>query len=156
LNYQFYYLLRAIVPQLAMSAGTMTYATKEIIMGSHSSLGPIDPQFGGIPATGVIEEFENVVQVIQDDPASTPLWQAIIGKYHLTFLGECEKAIAWSKGIVKDWLLKCMFDGDETKIDDIDRIVEFLADHSEMKTHSRHITLKQCQEIGLKYSRVGK
>lgn len=142
--------IRAIVPQLAMSAGTMlACACREIIMGTHSSLGPIDPQFGGIPATGVIEEFENAVKAIKDDPASIPLWQAIIGKYHPTFLGECEKAIIWSKEIVKDWLLKCMFNGDSSKKDEIDKIVDFLADHSEMKTHSRHITLKQCQEIGL-------
>ena len=86
--------IRAIVPQLAMSAGTMiACASREIIMGRHSNLGPIDPQFGGIPATGVIEEFESAVQAIKDDPASTPLWQAIIGKYHPTFLGECEKLL---------------------------------------------------------------
>lgn len=37
---------RIIVPQLAMSAGTMiACAGKEIVMGNHSSLGPIDPQF---------------------------------------------------------------------------------------------------------------
>ena len=37
--------IRAIVPQLALSAGTMVaLACKEIIMGKHSSLGPIDPQ----------------------------------------------------------------------------------------------------------------
>lgn len=36
--------IRAIVPQLAMSAGTMIACScKEIIMGQQSSLGPIDP-----------------------------------------------------------------------------------------------------------------
>jgi len=143
--------IRAIVPQLAMSAGTMiACATKEIIMGKHSSLGPIDPQFGGIPATGVIEEFERAIKEIKADPASTPLWQTIIGKYHPTFLGECDKAIKWSKDIVKDWLHKCMFEGDDSKKPLIDTIVEALADHSEMKTHSRHITLQQCKDLGLK------
>ena len=40
----------AIVPQMAMSAGTMLACScKKIIMGKHSSLGPIDPQYGGIP-----------------------------------------------------------------------------------------------------------
>lgn len=70
--------IRAIVPQLAMSAGTMiACATKEIIMGAHSNLGPIDPQFNGIPATGVIEEFDKAVEAIRSNPASVPLWQAI-------------------------------------------------------------------------------
>ena len=41
--------IRVIVPQLAMSAGTMiACSAKVIIMGKQSSLGPIDPQFNGI------------------------------------------------------------------------------------------------------------
>ena len=36
--------IRVFVPQMAMSAGTMiALASKEIIMGKESSLGPIDP-----------------------------------------------------------------------------------------------------------------
>ena len=42
-----------------------------------------------------------------------------------------------------------MFNGDKSKVSEIDKIVEFLSDHSEMKTHSRHITLQQCKDIGL-------
>jgi len=41
----------AIIPQLAMSVGTMiSCSCKEIIMGKQSNLGPIDPQFNGIQA----------------------------------------------------------------------------------------------------------
>ena len=41
--------IRAIIPQLAMSAGTMIACScREIVMGKQSSLGPIDPQFGGL------------------------------------------------------------------------------------------------------------
>ena len=48
--------IRAIVPQLAMSAGTMiACASRSIIMGKQSSLGPIDPQIGGVPAQGVVQ-----------------------------------------------------------------------------------------------------
>jgi ClpP class serine protease len=37
--------IRAIVPQIAMSGGTMiALACREIVMGKHSNLGPIDPQ----------------------------------------------------------------------------------------------------------------
>jgi ClpP class serine protease len=50
--------IRAIVPQIAMSAGTMlACACDTILMAKHSNLGPIDPQFGPYPAHGVIEEF---------------------------------------------------------------------------------------------------
>ena len=56
--------IRAIVPQLAMSAGTMiALSCRAVVMGKHSSLGPFDPQMaGGVPAHGVVEEFENSAQ----------------------------------------------------------------------------------------------
>ena len=41
--------MRAFIPQISMSAGTMiAMSCREIIMGEQSSLGPIDPQMGGI------------------------------------------------------------------------------------------------------------
>jgi ClpP class serine protease len=46
--------IRAIVPQIAMSAGTMLACScREIVMSKHSSIGPIDPHLRGIPAVGV-------------------------------------------------------------------------------------------------------
>jgi len=54
--------IRAFVPQLAMSGGTMiACACSEIVMGKQSSLGPIDPQYNGIPAAGVQEECNGSV-----------------------------------------------------------------------------------------------
>ena len=59
--------LRVIVPQLAMSAATMiACAADEIILGKHSFLGPIDPQFvlatslGNrlVPAQAVLDQFD--------------------------------------------------------------------------------------------------
>ena len=65
--------IRVIVPQLAMSAGTMiACAAKGIVLGKQSSLGPIDPQIGGVPAQGVLDEFQMAVESIKRDPASTP------------------------------------------------------------------------------------
>lgn len=95
--------IRAIVPQLALSAGTMiSCACREIVMGLHSSLGPIDPQMGGMPAHGVVEEFQQAAKDIKDDPSKIEVWRPIIAKYHPTFIGECQKAIKWSSQIVSD------------------------------------------------------
>lgn len=55
--------VRVIVPQLALSAGTIiALSSKEIMMGKQSSLGPIDPQLFGVAAHGIIEEFERAKQ----------------------------------------------------------------------------------------------
>ena len=50
--------VRALIPQLAMSGGTMIACScNEIVMGKQSSLGPIDPQILGVPAQALIDEF---------------------------------------------------------------------------------------------------
>lgn len=143
--------IRAIVPQIAMSAGTMIVcAAKEILMGKQSNLGPIDPQFGGIPAHGVIEEFNAALEAIKKDRDSIPLWQVIVGKYHPTFLGECQNAIDWSKDIVKAWLETGMFLGQADAKKHSKTIVDALSDHKLTKTHSRHISAEDCKNLGLK------
>ena len=144
--------VRAFVPQIAMSAGTMIACScKEISMGKHSSLGPIDPQFRGIPAHGVVEEFERACEEIKNDPSKIPVWQSILAKYSPSFIGECEKAIEWSTEMVKEWLLTGMFSGRRTKakIAKVDKIVSELSDHALSKSHARHLSVKKCNEIGL-------
>lgn len=143
----------AFVPQIAMSAGTMIACScREIYMGKHSNLGPIDPQFGGISAIGVIEEFEKACEEIKDFPERIPLWREIIGKYHPTFLGECKNAIDWSKSIVTEWLATGMFRDEENSQLLAKNIVEKLSDKSLNKVHARHLSAEYCKEFGLKIS----
>lgn len=149
--------IRAFVPQLAMSAGTMiACACQEIFMGQHSSLGPIDPQFKGIAAHGVVEEFARAHDEIRKDPSKIPVWQPILAKYSPTFIGECEKAIKWANEMVNQWLLTGMFAGlaGEQRAEKVARIVDKLADHSLSKTHARHLSSDYCKDIGLKVRRL--
>lgn len=142
--------IRVFIPQLAMSAGTMiACAAREIHMGKQSNLGPIDPQFQGIACHGVLEEFERAVREIKKDPARAVLWQTIIGKYHPTFLGDCENAVKWSKSMVKKWLKTGMFSADPKSETKAQKIVGKLSDHAGTKTHSRHIPIEACRKIGL-------
>ncbi len=145
--------IRAIIPQLAMSGGTMiACACKEIVMGEHSSLGPIDPQFGGIPAHGVVEEFRRAKKEIGEDRSVIPVWQPIIAKYSPTFIGECEKAVTWSNEVTKEWLRTSMFASEQTPEEKINRILNELADHALTKSHARHLSKERCREMGLKVS----
>lgn len=143
--------IRAIIPQLAMSAGTMMACScKEIILGKHSSLGPIDPHFNGIPTHGIIEEFNRAFNEIKKNGAAIPLWQPIIAKYSPTLIGECEKAIEWTKEMVKEWLITGMFKDDTNATEKADAIIEELGSHALTKSHNRHISLKKALDIGLK------
>ncbi|HID23869.1 MAG TPA: S49 family peptidase [Planctomycetaceae bacterium] len=145
--------VRAIVPQLAMSGGTMiACACKEILMGKQSSLGPIDPHFGGIPAHGVVEEFERAKKEISKDASAIPVWQPIIAKYDPAFIGECEKAIAWSNEMTKEWLRTGMFAGEKAPNRKINKILNELGDHALTKSHARHLSMERCRDMGLKVS----
>lgn len=154
--------IRAIIPQLSMSAGTMiALSCKQIIMGKHSSLGPIDPQVWGLPAHGIIEEFDRAKEEIagRDDPDPSkslkpnpnliPVWQPIIAKYNPTLIGECQKAILWAEEIVRDWLQSGMFRGDSKATNKIEKIVLELGSHAITKSHDRHISMQKAKDIGL-------
>lgn len=144
--------IRAIVPQLAMSAGTMiACACKEIVLGLQSSLGPIDPQFNGIPAHGIVEEFKRAhTEIMTEGASKAAIWQPILAKYNPTLIGECEKAIEWSEIMVREWLLDNMLSGEDDKEDKADKIIKELGDHALNKSHARHLSLAKCKEIGLK------
>lgn len=147
--------IRAIVPQLALSAGTMmACACKEIVMGTHSSLGPIDPQFGGLPAHALLEEYQFAVGEIQRNGASIPLWQQIFSRYSPTTLGECQKAIDWSNEMVKEWLVTGMFKDDQDAEAKATKAVTDLGDHALTKTHSRHLSAAQSKAYGLNIIRL--
>lgn len=142
--------IRAIIPQIAMSAGTMVACScKEILMGKHSNLGPIDPQINGIPTHGIIEEFNRARAELQINPAAIPLWQPIIAKYNPTLIGECEKAIKWSNDMVKEWLISGMFAGEIDASVKAEKAVSELGDHALTLSHNRHISISHAKDIGL-------
>jgi len=144
--------IRAIVPQLAMSAGTMVAcACREILMGLHSSLGPIDPQLAGVPAHGIVEEFKKAAEEVKADPAKIPIWQPIIGKYTPTLIGEAQNAIKLAEDVVRNWLVTGMFAGATRPGPKAraNRVLRDLASHTRTLTHARHIGFHEADAIGL-------
>ncbi|MEX1109943.1 MAG: hypothetical protein WEC00_13610 [Dongiaceae bacterium] len=140
--------IRAIIPQLAMSGGTiMALACREIVMGKESSIGPIDPQFGSMAAIGLLQEFERIRQEIQKDHSAVLLWQPILSKLEPGFITECENAVAWSHQMAKRFLETNMFKGVKGKDDKIKQIISRLTDKKNTKSHGRHIGLDEAKEI---------
>ena len=149
--------IRAIVPQIAMSAGTMiACACKSIVMGKHSNLGPIDPQLRGVPAYGVIQEFRRAYKEVKKDPAMEFNWQQIIRQYRPTFLSQCENSITGSNSFVREQLAAVMFAGQPDGKDKARRTVRQLASYSGNKAHSRHIHANECEAMGLKIEHLEK
>lgn len=137
--------IRAIIPQISMSAGTMiALSCKEIIMGKQSSLGPIDPQFNGVACQAVIDEFQMAKNEVRENPQALGLWQTIIAKYHPTFIVTCINAISWSKDLAKKWL-----ETSQPKVN-FDQFLDKFLNHTSSKSHSRHISGTECKSINLK------
>ena len=143
--------IRVFVPQMAMSAGTMlALSAKQIVMGKQSNLGPIDPQFGGMSCAGILDEFRTACIQSAQIPGAVEMWRMIIGKYHPTFLGDCEKAIKWSNSMVKDWLENNMFSGYKNKADRAQKVIDRLSSHDDTYNHSRHIHIEELKTLGVK------
>lgn len=137
--------IRAVIPQMAMSAGSMiAVSCKSVIMGKQSSLGPFDPQLNGVPCQSAIREFYKAVDDVSKNPASLGLWQAILSKLNPTFLMLCEQADELADELTEK-ILKDKEIEKETK----KRIKETFAKNKDSKTHSRHFDRDKCKEAGL-------
>lgn len=137
--------IRAIVPQMAMSAGSMiAVSCKEIMMGRQSCLGPFDPQIGGVACQSVLKEFEKAKEDIRQNPHALGLWQVIFSKYNPTFLVTCEQATELSDDLADEILSKNFPDKNTRK-----NILKAFNNNTTTKVHSRHISKDKCKSVGL-------
>jgi hypothetical protein len=111
--------VRIIVPHMAMSAATMiACAADQIVMGKHSFLGPIDPQFimqtalgpRSVPAQAILEQFERALRDAAD-PVKLRVWAPMLAQYGPDLLITCQNAAKLSEDLVSEWLKSYMFKG---------------------------------------------
>ncbi|WP_315731183.1 MULTISPECIES: SDH family Clp fold serine proteinase [unclassified Bradyrhizobium] len=142
--------IRVIVPQISMSGGTMiALAAREIVMGRHSNLGPIDPQIGNRPAIAILKEFERAQKEIQADPKNALVWQPILQHYAPTLLSAADHAIKWSREIGSKTLREGMFSGTPDASTKADDVVDFLISHDLHRAHGRHLHRAELAQRGL-------
>lgn len=145
--------IRAVIPQIAMSCGTMiACGCKEILMGNHSSLGPVDPQIIDVAAKNVKKEFDLAKEEITANPDSIPYWSMLLEKYPVNFSIECEKAIEWSEDILEKSLKHSMFKNSNQK--EINRIKKELITGENIKDHAQNLSAEKCKEIGLNIKKL--
>lgn len=140
--------LVVIVPQIAMSAGTLiACSAKEIIMGRQSSLGPVDPQFNGIPAENILMEFNEAKEDLAGNPQNAQYWAIKLQQYPAAFMKTAIDAIELSKELCEKWLSDVMLKDEDAN--QVMRVVKFLNDHNSTKNHGRHFNYILCSEAGL-------
>lgn len=147
--------IRVIIPQAAMSAATMiSCSANKILMGKHSSLGPIDPQFvlqtqlgkQMVPAQAILDQFDMAKKESQD-PKKLGAWMPILGQYGPALLVQCDNSLKLSRQLVNDWIYQYMFSNKKRAT--AKKISAYLANHKNFKTHGRHINRIQAKKIGL-------
>jgi len=152
--------IRVIVPHLAMSAATMiACAADEIIMGGHSALGPIDPQFALTTNTGtrlvaardILDQFKELKAAFENhnDPRQM---MAIIDLYAPDLLNKAHKAIQDSINLTEEWLLRYM------KLQEpvARETSAWLAANPRVRSHGRHIMRDQLQAKGVSVTELEK
>ncbi len=142
--------IRVVVPHMAMSAGTMiACASKEILMGKHSCLGPTDPQVRGHPAMGVLAEVERAIEEIKREPLKQFVYQQIFAKYPPAFIIDCERSVEGSRDMVTQWLSANMFLSSAKPSELAASTVNKLMDYKGTTEHAHHFLIDKCREMGL-------
>lgn len=153
--------IRIVIPQAAMSAGTMLSCSADVIvMGKQSSIGPIDPQFilqtavgvQAIPAHAILEQFKKAQEDCSANPKNLNSWLPMLSQYGPALLVRCQDQIDFGKELVGNWLKAYMFKDEGAEIPD--KIAEYLSNHGNFKTHGKHIGIEKAMEIGLKIEQL--
>jgi len=81
------------IPRKAKSAATLiSLGAREIHMGPMSEIGPIDPQFGGLPALGTGSSLESIAKIVTKYPKSSSMFAEYLkDKLDLRILGYFER-----------------------------------------------------------------
>ena len=153
--------IRIIIPQAAMSAGTMLACSADVIvMGKQSSIGPIDPQFilqtsvgvQSLPAHAILEQFKKAQKDCADNPKNLNSWLPMLSQYGPALLVRCQDQIDFGKDLIDSWLKAYMFKGEDVATPE--KIAHFLSNHANFKTHGKHINIEKAKEIGLKIEQL--
>jgi hypothetical protein len=171
LRTQFDY-IRAIVPLQAKSAATMiALGCDEILMGTHSELGPIDPQIlipvpegrRFAPAHAILRDFERAKAECKEDVGSLPAWTPILRSYAGGLIEFCHQQVKLSMEIVEKWLAKHMLKHEdmaipleqrEAKAREIAQWFGSEDSYDRFRTHGRPIRYEELRSIGLRVRRL--
>ncbi len=158
--------LNFVVPNMAMSAGTIfCMAGDKIFMDYSSSLGPIDPQVPDkedkwlLPALGYLDKIAELIKK-SEDGTITPVEFAIVEKQDLAMLNYYEQARDLSVALLEKWLATYKFKDwdkhrttrpgravtDEEKRARAKEIAEKLSNNKHWHSHGRMIGMKTLRE----------
>ena len=157
--------IRVVVPVAAMSAATMmALGSDELLMGSHSQLGPIDPQFSiatpegprSAPGQAIVDQFELAKQECQD-PAKLPAWLPILRGYMPGLIAQCGHQLDLAIQLVETWLCRYMFSDVEDEAERKKKghdVAAWFSNFGRFKSHGRRVGLDDALAQGLRVTNL--
>jgi len=154
--------IRALIPISAMSAATMmALCCDEILMGRHSQLGPIDPQFTiptpdgprSAPAQAILDQFEKAKAECAANSASLAAWLPILRSYGPGLISQCLSAQTAAEDMVSVGMTKYMFagSGDDQKAEaKAKEIAAWFNDHKMHRSHGKPLRYEDVEAKGVK------
>ena len=146
--------IRVFIPVAAMSAATMlALSADRLVMGQHSQLGPIDPQFiittpegaRTAPARAILNQFERAKFECQH-PENLAAWMPILRTYAPGLLTQCEASQKTAVNMVTGWLERYMMAEEPARAREA---AEWFADYEAFGTHGRRVGRDQAREVGI-------
>lgn len=140
-----------LIPHSAYSAATMlALSGNEIILHPSAVLGPIDPQFDGIPARSIKRGFEKAKKtILKEGPNILPAYLPLIEKYSLHLLEICEDSEKLAKNLVKSWLSEYMLKNTTNKTNIINKSVRYFSNYDKHLLHSRPLDFQKLKKLNL-------
>ncbi len=157
-----------LIPDVAMSAGTIwCMSGDKIMMDYSSSLGPIDPQVLNsenkwVPALGYLDKCDELINKSTGGTALSTAELVLLNSLDLASLRGYEQARDLTKSLLTTWLVKYKFKDwthhrtDPTKLNQpvtnnekiqrADTIADDLSDNSRWHSHGRMIGIKTLQD----------
>ena len=128
-------------------------SANEICMGKHSFLGPTDPQFvlpthigpRQMAAQAALQQFE-ITKAGLTKQSDSLACNLLISQLGPDLIAQCENAVEMSRMLGGNWLRNYMFMEQHNRVQLSYRISNWLADHSKIKSHSRHLPRKMLIE----------
>ena len=151
--------IRAVVPVAAMSAATMmALACDEILMGTHSQLGPIDPQLTvrtpegprSSPGQAILDQFEMAKHECRN-PRNIGAWLPLLRSLLPGLIAQCIHSQEQAERFVAEQLAAHMLHDDPNRAK---AVAAWFADFSKFKSHSRPVTIKDVIDQGLPVTRL--
>jgi hypothetical protein len=136
----------------------LALAADEIVMGAHSQLGPIDPQFTistpegprSAPADAIKEQFRMAQEQCAADSTRLAAWLPILRMYGPGLLAQCEDQANLSRQLVGLWLEQYMFAGEDHAADRAQAAATWFSDYPEFRSHGRRVNRDAARAQGLK------